>query len=355
MTTARAESIYRRLVARLGRVLPEMELRHAAEVAAEIERLKVMRQAVVVAHNYMEPALYYSVADLTGDSLDLSRRLKDLQCRTVVFCGVRFMAESAAILAPDRQILIPSPRAGCSLAESITAEDVRNLKAALPEMPVVSYVNTYAEVKAESDICCTSSNAAAVLRKLGEKGIRRVIFLPDEYLARNTAGELGWNFVVVGRNENGGLDGVGGVPGQGAVVVGWRGRCEVHERFTVADVENARRQFPDVTVLAHPECPPEVVEAADFSGSTNAMISYVERNGPRRLLLLTECSMGDNIQAANPDVEIVRLCSLRCPHMNEVTLEQTRWSLENMEYRVTVEDTIAEAAARSLEGMIAFA
>ncbi|HIE10272.1 MAG TPA: quinolinate synthase NadA [Kiritimatiellae bacterium] len=355
MTTARAESIYRRLVARLGRVLPEMELRHAAEVAAEIERLKVMRQAVVVAHNYMEPALYYSVADLTGDSLDLSRRLKDLQCRTVVFCGVRFMAESAAILAPDRQILIPSPRAGCSLAESITAEDVRNLKAALPEMPVVSYVNTYAEVKAESDICCTSSNAAAVLRKLGEKGIRRVIFLPDEYLARNTAGELGWNFVVVGRNENGGLDGVGGVPGQGAVVVGWRGRCEVHERFTVADVENARRQFPDVTVLAHPECPPEVVEAADFSGSTNAMISYVERNGPRRLLLLTECSMGDNIQAANPDVEIVRLCTLRCPHMNEVTLEQTRWSLENMEYRVTVEDTIAEAAARSLEGMIAFA
>ncbi len=353
MTIATAEHIFRRLVERLGRLIPEMELRRAAEVASEIERLKVARNAVIAAHNYMEPTLYYSVADLTGDSLDLSRRVGSLKCETVVFCGVRFMAESAAILAPDKQVLIPSPRGGCSLAESITAEDVRNLKAALPGVPVVSYVNTYAEVKAESDICCTSSNAAGVIRKLAEEGIRRVIFLPDEYLARNTARELGWDFTVVQRSENGRLEGLDRIPRDGAVVVGWCGRCEVHERFTAADVENARRQFPDVTVLAHPECPPEVVEAADFSGSTNAMISYVEHKRPRRLLLLTECAMGDNIRAAYPEVEIVRLCSLRCPHMNEVTLEQTRWSLENLEYRVTVDDTLARRALRSLERMIA--
>jgi len=345
-----AAEMYERLQRRLGRVLPEIELRSAAELAAEVEELKKARNAAVVAHNYMEPALFYSVADMTGDSLDLSRRIRDLRQKAVVFCGVRFMAESARILAPEKRILLPVERAGCSLAESITAADVRRLREVVPGAPVVSYVNTYAEVKAESDVCCTSSNAAQVLRMMRAEGADRIIFVPDEYLARNTAAELGWEFVLVERTEEGevSLSADASPP----VVIGWPGRCEVHERFSVRDIDNSRRQFPDVTVLAHPECPPEVVQAADFSGSTNAMIRYVDEHRPRRILLLTECAMADNVQAAHPELEVVRLCSLRCTHMNEITLGRVKWALENMEYEIQVDGGTAEAARRALQRMV---
>ncbi len=339
--------MYEKMREKLARVVPDVELRYKAELAAEIMRLKKERNAVILAHAYMEPALYHSVADFTGDSLGLSRDAARVQADVIVFCGVRFMAETAKILNPTRTVLIPSPRAGCSLAESITAEDVRQLRARFPGVPVVTYVNTYADVKAESDICCTSSNAAAVVRSLN---VPRVIFLPDEYLAKNVARETGRRIIFPTRDSS----------KDGAVqdnveytIIGWKGRCEVHERFTVDDVKNARRQFPDVVVLAHPECKPTVVKAADFSGSTSAMVRYVRSSPAKRFLVLTECSMGENIAAENPDKEMIRICSIRCPHMNEITMEDTLESLRQMRYEVTVPEEIRVRALRAVERMIA--
>ncbi|MCB0246756.1 MAG: quinolinate synthase NadA, partial [Anaerolineae bacterium] len=251
-------------------------------------------------------------------------------------------------LNPSRTVLLPSLKAGCSLAASITAADVRALKVRLPGVPVVTYVNTYADVKAESDICCTSSNAAAVVESLGTD---TVIFLPDEYLAKNVARDTGKHIIFPTRLAAGNI----------ALhdtdidyqMVGWNGRCEVHEQFTVADVEAVRAQFPDVVVLAHPECSPEVVDAADFSGSTNAMTRYVENTPASRYLLLTECAMGENIAAANPHKEMVRLCMVRCPHMNQITLEMTRDALKYMQYEIDVPVEIMDRARRAVERMIA--
>jgi len=336
--------MYEKLKARLSRVVPDAELRLKAEIAVEILRLKAERNAVILAHNYMEPALFYSVPDFQGDSLDLSRRAAATDKDVIVFCGVRFMAETAKILAPRRTVLLPAKKAGCSLAESITAEDVRQLRARFPGVPVVTYVNTYADVKAESDICCTSGNAAAVVESLHAP---TVIFLPDQYLAANVAKETGRHIIFPSRTP---------VPASGLLdvqFIGWHGRCEVHEKFTVEDIAGARRQFPDVVVLAHPECSPEVVAAADFAGSTNAMIKHVEKSGARRYLILTECAMGDNIAAAHPDKEMVRICSLRCPHMNEITLDDTRAALRLMRYQIEVPEDIARRARRALERMIA--
>jgi quinolinate synthase len=296
----------------------------------------------------MEPALFNSVPDFVGDSLDLSRKAAATEKDVIVFCGVRFMAETAKILNPSRTVLLPSLKAGCSLAASITAEDVRALKARFPGVPVVTYVNTYADVKAESDICCTSSNAAAVVESLG---VDTVIFLPDEYLARNVARDTGKRIIFPSRLPAGNIaleDGDGDYQ-----MVGWRGRCEVHEQFTVSDVAMVRAQFPDVVVLAHPECSPEVVAAADFSGSTNAMTRFVENTPASRYLLLTECAMGENIAAANPGKEMVRLCMVRCPHMNQITLEMTRDSLKYMQYEIDVPAEIRERARRAVERMIA--
>jgi len=338
------EALYQDLKSKLGDVVPDFELRLKAEIADEINRIKIERNAVILAHNYMEPALYYSVPDFKGDSLELSRRAASTDRDVIVFCGVRFMAETAKILSPDKTVLLPAEKAGCSLAESITAADVRALKERFPGVPVVTYVNTYADVKAESDICCTSGNAAAVVRSLDSD---TVIFLPDEYLAGNVAKETGKRILFPTRDAQSGDDADLDVE-----IIGWPGRCEVHEQFTVQDIEDVRKQFPDVVILAHPECSPEVVAASDVSGSTSAMIRYVEETEAPRYLLLTECSMGDNIAAASPDKEMLRLCSHRCPHMNEITLEDTLAALKHDRYRIEVPEEIRVRAVRSIERML---
>jgi len=340
-----AEEMYRELKARLRDVVPDFELRAKAELAVAINRLKAEKNALVLGHNYMEPALYASIPDFTGDSLELCRKAAQTDRDIIVFCGVRFMAETAKILNPTKKVLLPSLEAGCSLAASITAADVRELRARFPGVPVVTYVNTYADVKAESDICCTSSNARAVVESLGTD---TVIFLPDEFLARNVARETGKRIIfptLGGARESADLLDV--------QMIGWRGRCEVHEQFTPDDVRSVRKQFPDVRVLAHPECSPEVVAEADFSGSTTAMIRYVERTNAPRFLLLTECAMGDNIMAANPGKEMLRLCSVRCPHMNRITLEDTLESLRQERYEIDVPEEVRLRAARAVERMIA--
>lgn len=340
------DDIYRDLAARMGDYTPAFELRVKAELAHEINQLKVARNAVILGHNYMEAALFHTIPDYVGDSLDLSRKASATDRDIIVFCGVRFMAETAKILNPSRTVLLPSLKAGCSLAASITADDVRALKARFPGVPVVTYVNTYADVKAESDICCTSGNAAAVVESLGSQ---TVIFLPDEYLARNVARETGKHIIFPTRLPNGQLHADTDMEYD---MVGWNGRCEVHEQFNVADIANVRAQFPDVVILAHPECSPEVVAASDFSGSTNAMIRYVEQTKAPHYLLLTECSMGENVAAANPDKEMLRLCSVRCPHMGQITLEMTRESLLYTQYVIDVPEDIRVRAYRAVERML---
>jgi len=335
---------------RLDSMVPD--LRHKAELALQINRLKRDKQAVILGHNYMEPALFHSVCDFTGDSLELSRVAASAGCEIIVFCGVRFMAETAKILNPDRMVLLPSPDGGCSLAASIQADDVRALKQLYPGVPVVTYVNTYADVKAESDYCCTSSNGEAVVRHLQQQGHDRVIFLPDQYLASNVARQTGVE-IIFPSNANAGLQRAAEPPGLKRHMIGWDGRCEVHEKFTVEDIENVRKQFPDAVVLAHPECSPEVVAAADFSGSTTAMIRHVQQMESGRYLLLTECSMGDNIAAQNPGREMIRLCSVRCPHMHEITLEQTLEALRQERYQIEVPEETRGGARRALDRMIA--
>jgi len=335
--------MYEKMKAKLARVVPDAELRYKAGIAEEILELKREKNAVILAHNYMEPALFHSVPDFQGDSLELSRRAAETDADIIVFCGVRFMAETAKILSPHKTVLLPAEKAGCSLAASITAEDVRKLKADFPGVPVVTYVNTYADVKAETDICCTSSNAVAVVESLHTD---TVIFLPDEYLATNVARETGKHIVFPTRQPRASYDNLD------YQLIGWHGKCEVHERFTVDDIEKARRQFPGVLVLAHPECPPEVVVASDFSGSTTAMIKFVEQSKAQHYLLLTECSMGDNIAAENPDKEMVRICSIRCPHMNQITMEDTRDALLHHRYRIEVPEEIRVRAYRAVKRMI---
>jgi quinolinate synthase len=340
-----AEQIYDQLKLMLADVVPDFELRMKSEIAAKINQVKAEKNAVILGHNYMEPALFYSIPDFVGDSLDLARRAAQTDKDIIVFCGVKFMAETAKLLNPTKTVLIPSEKAGCSLAASITGEDVRELRRRFPGVPVVTYVNTYADVKAESDICCTSSNAVAVVESLNTD---RVIFLPDEYLAKNVARETGRHIIFPTTDPRKAADGE-----LDYQMLGWPGRCEVHDKFTVEDIANVRKQFPDVVILAHPECSPEVVAASDYSGSTNAMIRYVEQTKAPRYLLLTECSMGENVAAANPDKEMLRLCSVRCPHMNQITLEDTLESLEKKQYVVEIPEEIRVRAARAVERMIA--
>ncbi|MCI0421637.1 MAG: quinolinate synthase NadA [Acidobacteria bacterium] len=344
---AGVQETYLRMRDKLKDVVPDFELQQKAELVFEILRLKAERRAVILGHNYMEPALYHTVPDFTGDSLELSRKAAETDGDPIVFCGVRFMAETAKILNPKKTVLLPAQEAGCSLAGSITAEDVRQLKQRFPGVPVVTYINTYADVKAESDVCCTSSNAAAVVESLNRE---TVIFLPDEYLAKNVAKETGKHIIFpmshpAGlRTADSSLD---------YAMIGWHGKCEVHEQFTVEDIERVRQQFPDVVILAHPECPPDVVAASDFSGSTSAMIRYVENTQAPRYLLLTECSMGDNIAAENPGKEMLRLCSVRCPHMNQITLEDTLNALRYNRYVIDVPEEIRVRAKRAVDRMLA--
>ncbi len=340
------EEMYQNMKSALADVVPDVELRYKAGLAVEINRLKAERNAVILGHNYMEPALYHSVTDIKGDSLELSRKAAQSEKDIIIFCGVKFMAETAKILNPTRTVLIPS-LAGCSLAASITAEDVRMLKQRYPGVPVVTYVNTYADVKAESDICCTSGNAVAVVESLGSQS---VIFLPDEYLAGNVARETGKHIIFPTRQLS--------APADANLLdyqmIGWHWRCEVHDKFTVEDIRNIREQFPDVQILAHPECSPAVIEASDFSGSTSAMIKHINKTSAPRYLLLTECSMGDNIAAAHPEKNMLRMCSVRCPHMNQITMENTLDSLKYTRHVIEVPEEIRVRAARALEKMLTF-
>ena len=340
-------STYEVMKQKLSRVVPDVELHIKAELVDQINSLKTARNAVILGHNYMEPALYHTIPDFVGDSLYLSRMAAKTEKDIIVFCGVQFMAETAKILNPSKTVLIPAQKAGCSLASSITAEDVRQLKARYPGVPVVAYVNTYADVKAEVDICCTSGNAVAVVESFGTDTI---IFLPDEYLASNVARGTGKHIIfptLTGPTDP------AAETSMDYQMIGWRGRCEVHEKFTVADINNIRTQFPEVLILSHPECSPEVVQASDISGSTSEMIRFIEKSNAPNYLLLTECSMGDNIAAALPDKEMLRLCSVRCPYMNMITLEDTLKSLQHTRYVVEVPEEIRVRAARSVERMIA--
>ncbi len=334
------QQTFDKLFAKLSKVVPEAELRVKAEIAYEINRLKKEKNAIILGHNYMEPALYHSIPDYVGDSLGLSRIAARTTADRIIFCGVRFMAETAKILNPSRMVLLPAKVAGCSLASSITAEDVRRLKAKYPGVPVVTYINTYADVKAETDVCCTSANAVDIVNKLDSDV---VICLPDEFLAKNVAKETGKRVIYPSEAAHNEF--------HEAMIV-WNGRCEVHEQFTVEDVLNARRQFPDTVVISHPECPPEVVDISDYSGSTTAMVDFVAKSDAKRFLLLTECSMSDNISADNPDKEFLGLCSVRCPHMNEITLEDTLECLRTDRYQIEIEEDIRIRAKRSLDRML---
>jgi quinolinate synthase len=310
-----------------ARVTP-IEWRLQAPLIAEINRLKHERNAVILAHNYMTPEIFHGVGDFVGDSLGLAREAARCEADVIVQAGVHFMAETSKVLNPAKRVLIPDLGAGCSLAASITAEDVRLIKLRYPGLPVVTYVNTTAAVKAETDICCTSANAVQVVEAVArEWGVDRVILLPDEFLARNVARQT-----RIG-------------------IIAWRGRCEVHERFTAADIADLREAWPDAQILAHPECPPEVLEAADFAGSTAAMSDYVMLRKPRRVVLITECSMADNVACDAPDTEFVRPCNL-CPHMKRITLENIYEALLYDRHEVTVEATVAARARAAVQRMI---
>ncbi len=310
---------------RVRSVIPAVEWPLHAPYVAAIAEWKRRRNAVVLAHNYQTPEIYHGVADFTGDSLALAQFGARTPAEVIVLAGVHFMAETARILSPEKTVLIPDRRAGCSLASSITAADIRLLRERYPGVPVVTYVNTSAEVKAESDICCTSANAVAVVESLG---VPRVIFLPDEYLGRYVAEHTAVEVIL------------------------WRGHCEVHERFTAEDLRAFRAGHAGIQVLAHPECPPEVLAEADFVGSTAAMIGHVGRTHPRRVVLITECSMSDNVAVEHPDVEFIRPCAL-CPHMKRITLPKILRALETLEHRVEIEPAVAARARLALDRMLA--
>ncbi|MDO5696417.1 MAG: quinolinate synthase NadA [Dermatophilus congolensis] len=318
------------LYARVRASIPRVEWDAAfADDAEAIERLKREKSAVVLAHNYQTPEIFHGVADIVGDSLALAREAQSVDADVIVLAGVHFMAETAKLLNPASTVLVPDMEAGCSLAESITADDVLALKAAHPGIPVVTYVNTSAAVKAVSDVCCTSGNAVKVIEHVvREWGVDKVIMIPDEYLAKNIGKQTGVEMIT------------------------WPGRCEVHERFTPADIAQIRESHPGVVVLAHPECPPEVVDAADMAGSTADMANFVAREKPASLALITECSMSDNLAALHPEVDMVRPCNM-CPHMKRSTLAKIRHSLETMTAEVTIDPTVADAARASVDAMLA--
>jgi len=323
------------IFSRVEHVIPRVEWPLHAPYVAAINRLKAERNAVILAHNYQVPEIFYTVADIVGDSLALAIKAAETKADVIVLCGVHFMAETAKLVNPSKTVLVPDLKAGCSLAESITGADVRLLRERYPGTPIVTYVNTSAEVKAESDVCVTSGNALQIVEALGAP---RVVFLPDEYLAKYVASKTN------------------------VEIIAWKGHCEVHERFTGEDVRRFRRDDPSLIVLAHPECPPDVLAEADFVGSTQGMSEYVgtlsEQNGElnkhrARVLMMTECSMADNVSGRYPSVEFVRPCNL-CPHMKRNTLPKVLHSLEAMEYEVTVPPEIAERARRSVDRMLEY-
>lgn len=320
---ARTQPIYERMKSVVSAI--EWPL-FAPEIDA-ILRLKKERNAIVLAHNYQTPEIFHGVADIVGDSLALARQAAQTDAQVIVQAGVYFMAETAKLVNPEKTVLMPDVDAGCSLAASITAADVRLLREAYPGVPIVTYVNTSAAVKAESDICCTSSNAVRVVEALGAP---RVIVLPDQYLAQYVASQTSVDIIT------------------------WRGRCEVHERFTEGEISAYREVVDGLVVIAHPECAPEVIGASDFTGSTAEMIGYIKTRQPSQVLLLTECSMGDNIAAETPEVEFMKPCGL-CPHMKRISLPKIRRALETMQPEVTLDPVIAAKAREAVERMLAVA
>jgi quinolinate synthase len=312
------------LYAKVSRVVTPLEWPQFAPIIKAINNLKKQRNAVILAHNYMTPEIFNCVGDIRGDSLQLAKEAAKVDADVIVQAGVHFMAETSKLLSPNKTVLIPDMRAGCSLAESITGADVRLLREAYPGVPVVTYVNTSADVKAESDICCTSANAVKVVESLG---VPRVLLIPDEYLAQYVQTQTDVQIIT------------------------WKGHCEVHERFTAEELNAFRDADPSVRIIAHPECPPEVIGAADFTGSTAGMIDWVKKNRPRKVVLVTECSMSSNVASEVPDVEFVRPCNL-CPHMKRITLKNILDSLVYMRHEVTVDPMIADRARRAVERMI---
>jgi len=312
------------LYARVKNVITPLEWPHFAPLIKAINTLKKERNAVILAHNYMTPEIFHCVGDFQGDSLQLAKEAAKTSAEVIVQAGVHFMAETSKLLSPDKTVLIPDLEAGCSLASSITGADVRALREAYPGVPVVTYVNTSADVKAETDICCTSSNVIQVVESLG---VPRVLLIPDEYLAKYVQTKTKVEILT------------------------WKGHCEVHERFTGAELAAMREAHPGIKIIAHPECPPDVIAAADFTGSTSGMIGYVKDNRPPKVVLVTECSMASNVAAETPDVEFIKPCNL-CPHMKRITLEGILDSLIHMQHEVTVDPAIAERARRAVERMV---
>src|SRR5882762_1881853 len=312
------------LYERVKKVISPVEWPLMAPTIKAINELKKTRDAVILAHNYQTPEIFHCVADIRGDSLQLAREASRVDADVIVQCGVHFMAETSKILNPDKTVLIPDSKAGCSLASSITGADVRLLRQRYPGVPVVAYVNTSADVKAEVDICCTSSNAVEVVESLA---VETVIFVPDQYLAKYVASQTK------------------------VKIIAWKGACEVHERFTAEELRRYREGDPSLQIIAHPECPPDVLDEADYTGSTAGMIDWVRKNRPKRVIMVTECSMADNVQVEHPDVEFVRPCNL-CPHMKRITLPKILDSLVYLKEEVVIDPTIADKARRSVERMV---
>ncbi len=308
---------------KISKHVPEIEWKLHVPLIEKINKLKKEKNAVILAHNYQTPEIYHGVSDIAADSLALAVEASKTSSDIIVLCGVHFMAETAKLMSPEKKVLIPDMDAGCSLAASLTGEDVRLLKKKYPGVPVVSYVNTSADVKAETDVCCTSANAVKVVESLKTD---KVIFLPDQHLA---------NYVAKQTKVK---------------IISWRGSCIVHEQFSAKDIQDIRKENPDIKVIGHPECPSDVLDACDFAGSTGGMIDYVKKNQPKKVMLVTECSMSDNVQADNPNVEFIKPCNL-CPYMKKITLQKILDCLENETNEIFIEEKIAKAARQSVQRM----
>ena len=308
---------------KISSTIPEIEWSFYAPYIYEINKLKKKKNAVILAHNYQTPEIYHGISDFSADSLALAVEASKTRADLIIMCGVHFMAETAKLMNPNKKVLLPDMRAGCSLSSSITGDDVRKLKKENPGIPVVSYVNTSADVKAETDVCCTSANAVKIVNSLG---VKKVIFLPDDYLAKYVASQTD------------------------VEIISWRGTCEVHEKFTDTEINEIRKNNPDIKVIAHPECPPDVIKASDFAGSTSGMIKYVKDKQPKKVMMVTECSMSDNIQVDNPNVEFIRPCNL-CPHMKRITLPKILDCLKNETNEILMSDEIIQKARKSVERM----
>ena len=313
------EPIYKKI----SRAVPEIEWSSHAPYIYKINKLKKEKNAVILAHNYQTPEIYHGVSDFSADSLALAVEAAKTKADIIVMCGVHFMAETAKLMSPEKKVLLPDMKAGCSLSSSITGQDVKNLKKKYPGVPVVSYVNTSADVKAETDICCTSANAVKIVNSLG---VNKVIFLPDDYLAKYVASQTD------------------------VEIISWKGTCEVHEKFNDKEINEIRKNNPGIKVIAHPECPPDVIKASDFTGSTSGMIKYVKDNQPEQVMMVTECSMSDNVQVDNPNVKFIRPCNL-CPHMKRITLPKILECLENETNEILMNKETIEKARKSVERM----